>query len=179
MKVYLSGPMSGFPESNFPAFHATAAALRAKGFDVVNPAEINDDQGPDVSDTEAWTAFYNQCLRADLREMMDCDAIALMDGWQRSAGANLELHVAHRVGMDVFFVDELLSVEAVSEPTKGDMSDRPVYVYEDDLPESMTDDEYDVWFKLSKIVDGVRVGPSLSEVRSLIRLRDAFLKEDE
>ena len=41
MRVYISGPMSGLPELNFPAFHAAAASLRAKGLDVVNPAEIN------------------------------------------------------------------------------------------------------------------------------------------
>ncbi len=106
MKVYLSGPMKGYPESNFPAFHAHAAALRARGIEVVNPAEIN------VKGAENDAGFYNACLRADLKAMMDCDAIALMRGWERSNGANLELHVAHRVGMSVLFVDELLSAEA-------------------------------------------------------------------
>ncbi len=90
MRVYLSGPMAGLPEHNFPAFHAHAAALRAQGYDVVNPAEI-DNAG------KTWEG----CLRTDLREMCTCDAIALMPGWEASKGANLELHVAHRLGMKV------------------------------------------------------------------------------
>lgn len=32
-------------------------------------------------------------------------------------------------------------------------------VYEDQLPENMTDKEYDQWYALSAVVDGVRVGP--------------------
>lgn len=89
MKTYLSGPMSGIEDSNFPAFHKWAALLRAQGHDVVSPAEIQ----------EAGT--WEQCLSADLREMCNCDAIALMPGWEDSKGANLELHVAHRLGMKV------------------------------------------------------------------------------
>lgn len=109
MKVYISGPMSGIPESNFPAFHAAAASLRRLGFDVVNPAEINPGQPPaDDAGKEAFDAFYNACLRADIREMMGCDAIALMPGWTQSKGANLELHIAHRVGMRIYALHELL-----------------------------------------------------------------------
>ncbi len=108
MRVYLSGPMTGHPESNFPAFHAAAAALRAKGLEVVNPAEIN------VKGAENAADSYMACLRADLRAMMDCEAIALLAGWEKSNGANLELHVAHRVGMDVLFVDQLLAGGALN-----------------------------------------------------------------
>lgn len=89
MKLYLSGPMSGIPDNNFPAFHEWAARLRGQGYEVVSPAEI----------PEANT--WEFCLRADLREMCDCEAIALMPGWENSKGANLELHVAHRLGMKV------------------------------------------------------------------------------
>jgi hypothetical protein len=88
-RVYLSGPMSGIEDSNFPAFHTAAAALRADGFEVVSPAEIQ----------EAGT--WELCLRADIRELCTCDAIALMPGWENSKGANLELHLAHRLGMEV------------------------------------------------------------------------------
>lgn len=33
-------------------------------------------------------------------------------------------------------------------------------VYEDQLPESMSDSEYDRWYALSVVFDGVRVGPT-------------------
>ena len=39
-RVYLSGPMSGIKDSNFPAFLEWAARLRADGFEVVSPHEI-------------------------------------------------------------------------------------------------------------------------------------------
>lgn len=81
--------MTGIADNNFPAFHSWALRLRAQGFEVVSPAEIQ----------EAGT--WELCLRADLRELCTCDAIALMPGWENSKGANLELHVAHRLGMEV------------------------------------------------------------------------------
>ena len=56
-RIYLSGPMSGWPDLNFPAFHAAAALLRGQGFEVVNPAEIN----PDA------TLDWHACMRADIK----------------------------------------------------------------------------------------------------------------
>jgi|GEM_PF-1418807 len=90
-RVYLSGPMSGYPDHNFPAFNEQAAKLRAAGYEVINPADLN----PDTSMT------WEECLRVDIRELCSCDAIALMPGWENSKGANLELHIAHRLGLEV------------------------------------------------------------------------------
>lgn len=92
MRIYLSGPMTGLPELNFPAFHEAAARLRAEGLEVVNPAELS----VGVSDWEA-------CMRADIKALCDCDAIVLLPGWESSKGAHLELHIAHRLGMGVRF----------------------------------------------------------------------------
>jgi Domain of unknown function (DUF4406) len=94
MKVYLSGPMTGLPDLNFPAFHDAAKALRECGYEVVNPAELNPDQ------SMSWT----DCMRQDIKALCDCDGIALMDGWENSAGAHLELHIAHRLGLQVSYV---------------------------------------------------------------------------
>lgn len=96
LRVYLSGPMTGLPLFNFPAFTEEAAKLRDMGFDVVNPAEIN----PDT------TMPWHLCMRADIRALCDCDAVALMTGWHRSQGAALELHVAQRMGLDVAHTDQ-------------------------------------------------------------------------
>jgi hypothetical protein len=107
-RIYLSGPMTGLPGNNFYAFNTYAATLRGMGLDIVNPAEI----GGDANDTNP--ANYNAYLRADIKAMMDCDGIALMPGWETSTGANLELHIAHRVGMRVLFVDDLLAARRVA-----------------------------------------------------------------
>lgn len=96
-RIYISGPMTGVPDLNFPAFHAEAERLRGLGYEVVNPAELN----PDPS------AGWHECMRRDLAELLTCDALALMDGWQKSAGAHLEMHVAHRVGMEIVIAREV------------------------------------------------------------------------
>ena len=97
-RLYLSGPMTGLPDYNFPAFHTAAAALRAQGcYEVVNPAEIND----------ASTA-YEAALRADIRELTTCDWLVLLPGWKSSKGAHLELHLAHRLGLAIYDLAELV-----------------------------------------------------------------------
>lgn len=96
-RIYLGGPMSGLPELNYPAFNAEAFRLRVLGFEVVNPAEI--DLGPN--------ATWNEFMRADLKALLDCDTLALLDGWQNSSGAHLEMHVAHRVGIAIVFSKEI------------------------------------------------------------------------
>ncbi len=90
-RIYLSGAMTGIPEHNFPAFNAEANRLRHLGYDVINPVDIN----PDV------TTPYNECLRNDLKALLDYDTIAMLDGWMDSNGAHLEMHVAQRVGIRV------------------------------------------------------------------------------
>ena len=98
-RVYLSGAMTGQPDLNFPAFHAEAARLRALGYLVVNPAELN--PNPKIG----WHA----CMRNDLKALLDCDALVLLPGWEQSAGAHLEMHVAHRVGMDILQAREVVA----------------------------------------------------------------------
>lgn len=97
-RIYISGPMSGIPEHNFPAFNAEAARLRALGYEVVNPAEVNTDT----------SMTWHQCLREDIKHLCDCDALALLPGWEHSTGAHLELHIAHRLGMKIVMAKEIV-----------------------------------------------------------------------
>lgn len=89
MRIYLAGPMTGIPELNFPTFHAETARLRALGYEVVNPAEINAD--PDAG----WLA----CMRDDIVQLVRCDGVALLPGWERSRGATLERHIGTALGL--------------------------------------------------------------------------------
>lgn len=102
MRLYLAGPMSGLPELNFPAFHAATARLRKAGHDVVNPAEINADPA----------AGWNACMRQDIAQLVTCEAIAVLPGWERSRGARLEMHIAAELGMTVLFAADFSPHEA-------------------------------------------------------------------
>lgn len=59
-RVYLSGPMTGLPELNFPAFRVEAARLRALGFEVVNPADLNPEPN---TGWHCWTGGSSQPVR--------------------------------------------------------------------------------------------------------------------
>ena len=106
-RVYISGPMTGFDDFNVPAFNAEAARLRAMGLDVVNPAELNPQQPP-----PSW----EQCMRNDIAALMTCDTLALLSGWELSDGANLELHIAHRVGIRIVNASEIVNCQAEEVP---------------------------------------------------------------
>lgn len=94
-RVYVAGPMTGLPELNFPAFHAASNKLRQSGYEVINPAEIN------VDPALGWET----CMRADIAQLVTCEYIALLPGWENSKGARLEKHIADNLGMRPIFVD--------------------------------------------------------------------------
>jgi hypothetical protein len=96
MRVYISGGMSGLPDFNFPAFHRAAADLRARGFEVVNPAELD---AADASPKE-----WHEYLRRDIAQLVTCDAVCMLEGWERSKGARLERHIAIELGMQEVFL---------------------------------------------------------------------------
>jgi hypothetical protein len=109
-KIYLSGPMTGMPEYNFPAFNEAAAAIRGRGFDVVNPAELD---AAEVGRKE-WADY----LRRDIAKLLECNSIAVLPGWENSKGAALEVHVAKSLGMPVFYAHNLEVVEGFENKKK-------------------------------------------------------------
>lgn len=106
MRVYLAGPMRGLPGLNFPAFDAATEDLRARGFDVFSPAEVDrelDGLDPE-KDLPRSIAHY---MARDLPAVCKADAIVLLPGWQRSAGARLEAHVASAIGLPLLRYPDL------------------------------------------------------------------------
>jgi dATP/dGTP diphosphohydrolase/uncharacterized protein DUF4406 len=93
MRIYLSGPMTGYADWNYPAFNCAAKTLRGQGHDVFNPAE--NDNGSSGKPRE----FY---LRIDVKAVADAEAVVVLPGWERSEGASLEVHIAKHLAMPVF-----------------------------------------------------------------------------
>ena len=98
--VYLSGPMTGLADLNFPAFHAMAARLRSAGHAVINPAELDHP-----------TTEWRDCLRRDIVALMACDSVATLPGWEHSKGSRLEVLIADRLGMPVVNAHDLVPTE--------------------------------------------------------------------
>lgn len=98
MKIYVAGPMTGIEDLNFPAFNQAASMLRNLGHEVINPAEVNPDHAM------PWA----QCMRRDIAELVKCDAICLLPGWEKSKGATLEHHIAARLELLVAVYDDWL-----------------------------------------------------------------------
>jgi len=90
LTIYISGPISGLPDGNRPAFAAVAEAFRLKGWVVVNPHDLF---AEDVE--ESWEGY----MRKDLAALLTCTHLVMLPGWELSRGAQLEKLVADAVGI--------------------------------------------------------------------------------
>jgi len=89
-RIYIAGPMTGLPEHNFPAFDAAARRLEKDGWEVINPADNFGGR------TNLPRASY---LRVDVSLLLQCDALALLPGWEESSGAQLEYLLARELAL--------------------------------------------------------------------------------
>ena len=90
MRLYISGPMTGLPQLNYPAFHAAADELAAAGYDVINPARPGEPH---------WE--WIDWMRRAVRDVSEADGLALLAGWGESRGARVEVELAQGLGLRV------------------------------------------------------------------------------
>lgn len=106
-RIYIAGPMTGFPDHNIPAFNAAAKRLRAEGHFVINPVDLSSLFGTPEELSDSFAAYYDpsgcsgdddgiaeNVMAADLAAVRSCNAIYLLNGWENSKGALKEVHVA-------------------------------------------------------------------------------------
>jgi len=119
-KIYVAGPMTGYPKHNFPAFDYAKSRLE-KDWIVISPADMDraisyDPTGGDDLDhmnEQELREFTDDCIRRDVEVIQTVDALALLNGWEHSTGAKAEVMLAQWRGIPIYkFVDsmdELLS----------------------------------------------------------------------
>jgi hypothetical protein len=104
MKIYLSGPIAGYPTFK-EVFKSAVVHLSYMGHDVVNPCDIlpyphTGECPPGYSTANGHSsACY---LRTDLEALLMCDAVFMLSGWERSIGARLEHSVAAHCGLMIY-----------------------------------------------------------------------------
>lgn len=96
MKYYLSGPMTGLPELNYPAFMAAAEHLRALGHEVYNPAEWEGKYNNGVFNHTI--AFADYCTYIS----READGVIVLPGWENSPGASAEIALARAIKKPVY-----------------------------------------------------------------------------
>lgn len=118
-KVYLAGPMTGYPKFNFPLFDRAAAELRALGFEVTSPAELDNEESRAAAMASEWGdpeeyhrltgLTWADFLARDVKLIADSgfDSIVCLPGWRVSRGARLETFVGKALhGIPVFEYDD-------------------------------------------------------------------------
>lgn len=84
-KVYLSGKVSGLSEVEYKTkFNSAELFLTGLGYNVINPVSF------DKIKDGSWEDYMKQ----DLRLLLDCDYIYLLDNWEDSKGARMEYNIA-------------------------------------------------------------------------------------
>ena len=96
MIIYVSGKYTGDTEENIFKAQNVASKLFEAGHTPVIPHSM-------YGGMERYGISYDTFMEADIRLMVRCDAILMMDEWQQSDGAKRERQIAMLVGMDILF----------------------------------------------------------------------------
>jgi hypothetical protein len=119
MKIYLSGPMRGKADFNFPLFDKVSAQLRAEGHEVFSPAD-NDRKrfgtdaykpGDNITGDDNSHAQRLGLTDLELRRLLlgddtawicaHAERIVMLPGWIHSKGAVAEKALAEAIGLEV------------------------------------------------------------------------------
>jgi hypothetical protein len=93
--LYVAGPMTGRVDFNFPAFDKARNDLLDAGYNVISPADIDRLRGFNgTCELPAEGFTLEECLEYDKAAIDICDGIALMSGWENSAGVAEEMAYA-------------------------------------------------------------------------------------
>jgi len=108
--VYCCGPMTGIENFNFDSFYKACAKLESQGYKAINPAALDSESGYPLVRLQSLTpdefqVFLKGAMKRDLDALQQCDAIALLPGWESSKGARAEKAVAEWLGLEVMYLD--------------------------------------------------------------------------
>lgn len=102
---YICGPMSGIPKFNVPLFRSATDLLRKLGMEIISPVELDSDavyracmrskDGKFDAGGKLGGETWGDMLARDVKIVADQAAgVVVLDGWQKSRGARLEVFTA-------------------------------------------------------------------------------------
>ena len=113
MKVYIAGPIAGYPNGNKDAFERAVEHLRSLGHYPVNPHDVlpHEHTGPcpkgaaagQMADGSEPVHNAPCFMRTDMKALLGCDAAYFLLGWEQSSGARTEFEVARAAGLHLMY----------------------------------------------------------------------------
>jgi len=92
MKIYISGKISGMNINEAREHFAKVESnLRSKGNDVVNPFNNG------LKVTDPWERH----IARDIKNLLECDKVFLLSGWENSRGARIEVELCKELNIPI------------------------------------------------------------------------------
>lgn len=108
IKIYICGPMTGIENLNHPTFFKAEEYLKSKGYDVINPARMDEELGLDPHAGIMDPEFLKKAAQRDLEAVIACDAIAMLPDWEKSKGAMAEMAVAQWLDKKIYLYPSMV-----------------------------------------------------------------------
>jgi len=97
MKIYISGKITGLPLHIAQEYFETIEQeLKKANHAPVNPMNICP-----FDPAHTWQHY----MKEDIRVLIDCEAIFMLDNWTDSRGAQLEHHIAKELGLKIYYAN--------------------------------------------------------------------------
>ena len=100
-QIYISGPMSNIENYNFEEFMKAEDKFEGK-YIVINPAKISKalckSFGKSLNEIPKETY-----MKEDIRLLLNCDIIYMLEDWEKSEGAILEHEIAKQIGLKIIY----------------------------------------------------------------------------
>lgn len=105
--AYISGPISGLQNQNYEAFKTAQIELQKQDYVVVNPHEICAELYKEFSKIADPTEkdrkeFWIACMKKCLNYLTTCTHVFVLNNWNLSDGANIEILVAQKLQMKIY-----------------------------------------------------------------------------
>lgn len=122
--AYISGPKTGFQNGNVDAFNEAQIYLKKQGYIVVNPHELGKDLYDKWSklNTDSQNAkddMWRDFLKLYIRHLTLCTDIFVLNGWDTSRGAILEILIGQKLGLSIWLYKDLTEFKGELHITKG------------------------------------------------------------
>lgn len=136
--AYISGPISGLENGNFDKFKKAQEKLEKEGYVVMNPHEIGKDIYEKWSkkaelniefDTEKVTftqtkeeekQMWCEFMKEDIKHLCIAELVFVLDNWETSPGSTLELLIAQKLNIPVYYMKDYSEFDVTFQISKFD-----------------------------------------------------------